>query len=373
MPTPHVELQNITKRFTADRPPAVDRATFAVESGEIFGLLGPSGCGKTTTLRVMAGFEQPDEGDVLLDGRSILNLPPEKRRIGLVFQDYALLPNRTVRGNILFALHKLPRHQRRQRATELLNLVGLSSQADKTPDALSGGQQQRVALARALAADPEILLMDEPFSNLDAALRDSTRRDVRHLLRCADMTAMLVTHDQEEALSFCDRIAVMRDGRIEQIGKPEEIYMRPQTPFVAQFLGRANLLRGEAHGSFAETELGAIPIDREGEGTVLLSLRPEHLELERAGNAEHGQHPPAVVESREFRGHDLTYRVQYNGRTYVAHTEYTRSFYAGERVHLVPREPAVVLRQAGLCRATQSVPEQYQETAQTAGQADRSP
>ena len=366
-----LELTGITRRFSPAAPPAVDDVSFRVEPGEIFGLLGPSGCGKTTTLRIIGGFECPDRGRVAIRDQDVSTLPPERRRVGFVFQDYALFPHLSVIRNVMFGLGArrpsagvAARPGRgapaRELARDYLARVGLSGVDERMPDELSGGQQQRVAIARALAAGPELLLLDEPFSNLDVALRDATRREVRAILKDQGLNAILVTHDQEEALSFCDRLAVMNEGRIEQIGTPEEVYHRPRTAFVAQFLGRANLLEGIASGAVAETELGRIPIRPEASGPVLLSLRPEHLELTRAtgpsAEAPARDAPAAalampatvvgLVEAREFRGHDLTYRVRFGDRSLLAHTEYTRSFYPGDRVTLAPREPAVVLGQS---------------------------
>lgn len=361
-----LEAKLITKRFEDTGRPAVDAVSFRVEPGEIFGLLGPSGCGKTTTLRLIAGFERPDGGIVMLRGQNITRMPPEKRKVGFVFQDYALFPHLPVIRNVMFALRGSDRSRREEMARGLLCMVGLKDMDHRMPDELSGGQQQRVALARALAAGPQLLLMDEPFSNLDAGLRDATRREIRSLLKAQGLNAILVTHDQEEALAFCDRLAVMNEGHIEQVGTPEEIYHHPTTAFVAQFLGRANLLRGTADGDFAETELGKIAIRPAARGNVLLSLRPEHLQLLSAqsvrenggGNGSfpatedgaNGREPQAMtgeIVAREFRGHDVTYRVQYSGRAYLAHTEYTHSYYPGQPVVLVPREPAVVLRDTG--------------------------
>ena len=335
-----LEVRDIVKRFGAQLQPAVDHVSYRVEPGEIFGLLGPSGCGKTTTLRVIAGFECPDCGTVRIRDRDVTALPPERRNVGFVFQDYALFPHLSVARNVMFAMKSTPSAARGTRARELLRMVGLSGVDERMPDELSGGQQQRVAIARALGASPQLLLMDEPFSNLDVALRDATRREVRALLKSHGLNAILVTHDQEEALSFCDRLAVMNLGRIEQVGTPEEVYHHPQTAFVAQFLGRANLFVGTAMGSVADTDLGRLAIRPEAHGQVLLSLRPEHIHLSPA--TEPGD--DARVVAREFRGHDLTYRVEYRHRAIIAHTEYTHSFYPGERVRLTAREPAVVLR-----------------------------
>ncbi len=342
-----LEVRDITKRFDAQPYPAVDRVSYRVEPGEIFGLLGPSGCGKTTTLRLIAGFECPDCGTVLIRDREVTRLPPERRNVGFVFQDYALFPHLSVVRNVMFAMKSVAAASREARALELLRMVGLTGVDDRMPDELSGGQQQRVAIARALGASPQLLLMDEPFSNLDVALRDATRREVRALLKSQGLNAILVTHDQEEALSFCDRLAVMNMGRIEQIGTPEDVYHHPRTAFVAQFLGRANLFRGTAMGSVADTDLGRIAIRPEAHGQVLLSLRPEHIHLSPATDAD----DDARIVAREFRGHDLTYRVEYRNRAILAHTEYTHSFHPGQRVRLAPREPAVVLRD--LCPQTE--------------------
>lgn len=336
-----LEVKDVTRRFPGQNHPAVDQVSFRVEPGEIFGLLGPSGCGKTTTLRIIAGFERPDCGTVLIREQDVTPLPPERRQVGFVFQDYALFPHLTVLRNVMFAMRATTPRKREERARELLRMVGLTGVEQRMPDELSGGQQQRVAIARALGANPRLLLMDEPFSNLDVGLRDATRREVRNLLKAQGLNAILVTHDQEEALSFCDRLAVMHDGQVEQIGTPEDVYHHPQTAFVAQFLGRANLIEGNALGSVADTDLGRIAIRPEAHGAVLLSLRPEHIGL----TPENGHAANARVIAREFRGHDMTYRIEFNHRSIVAHTEYTHSFTPGQRVRLVPREPAVVLRE----------------------------
>ncbi|SIQ63595.1 iron(III) transport system ATP-binding protein [Alkalispirochaeta americana] len=344
----HLEIQGLTKRFDLSSPPAVHDVSFQLKTGEILGLLGPSGCGKTTTLRMIAGFTPPDGGEIFLEGASVASLPPERRRIGFVFQDYALFPNKTVLDNVIFALHRKKRPLRKNRARDLLALVGLSREEHRFPHELSGGQQQRVALARTLAAEPELILLDEPFSNLDAALRESTRADVRSLLKCAEMSAILVTHDQEEALSFCDTLGVMNAGTLEQTGTPEEIYLNPRTAFVAQFLGRANLLRGTATGSTARTDLGEIAIHPATDGSVLLSLRPEHLTLLPLTEANSPDDPPRIT-SREFRGHDLTYRVKFRNREFLVHTDYTCDYPPGSAVALAPRRPGVVLQEPGLC------------------------
>lgn len=343
-----LEIHELTKYFDPQKDPAVNNISLRVEPGEIFGLLGPSGCGKTTTLRMIAGFTSPDSGVVRLRDRNITELPPEKRRIGLVFQDYALFPHLSALRNVMFGLPHLAGKQRRARAFELLETVGLHGQAKQMPDQLSGGQQQRVAIARALAADPVLLLMDEPFSNLDAALRDATRREVRTILKRANMNAILVTHDQEEALSFCDRLAVMNEGKIEQVGCPEQVYLYPSTAFTARFLGRANLLAAKAFGDMADTALGRIPIRPCSHGDVLLSLRPEHLSI-RPYRPDLANAMPARVITREFRGHDVTYRLVAGDNTYIAHTDYTHVYQAEEQVLIQPHEPAVVVKDSPYC------------------------
>lgn len=334
-----LRVSHLSKRFDPRHPPAVDDIDFTLERGEILALLGPSGCGKTTTLRMLAGFERPDSGHIELDQRPIMSLPPERRQIGIVFQDYALFPHLTVLENVMFGLKHLARKPRREKALALLRRVGLHTYTERMPDQLSGGQQQRVALIRALATEPRLILLDEPFSNLDAALRQFTRDEVRALLKATHTSAILVTHDQEEALSVADRIGVMNHGRIEQLDTPENVYHHPATRFVAQFLGRTNLLTGKAHGGCADTSLGCIAIHRPVAGEVLLSLRPEHIALETANDDE----PAAQVISREFRGHDLSYRLRLGDTELIAQTDYDSRFRPGDRVRLSPREAAVVL------------------------------
>lgn len=341
---PLLSVDNLHKRFGSG-PPVVTGLDFEVEEGEIFALLGPSGCGKTTTLRIVGGFERQDDGCVRFADRVLCgsghHVPAEQRGIGLVFQDYALFPHLTVLGNVLFGLRHWPKKERGLRAQEVIKLVGLSGYEDRYPRQLSGGQQQRVAIARTLAPKPSLILLDEPFSNLDALLRQTTRQEIRAVLKEAGMTALLVTHDQEEALSFADRVAVMRGGRIEQVGTPEEVYYRPRTLFVAQFLGRTNLLLSQAHGDVATTPIGRIPIDRDIDGNVLLSLRPEHLAL--GDPSEMPDAPHGCVTAREFKGHDITFRVDVNGSEYLAHTHNRVMYQAGDVVALYATEPAVVL------------------------------
>ncbi len=339
----------LSKRFADGALPVVNGLSFEVEAGETFALLGPSGCGKTTALRCIAGFERPDGGTVALGGRALVGdgppVPPERRGIGFVFQDYALFPHLSVRDNVLFGLGALPRAERGERADDVLRLVGLSGFEQRQPHALSGGQQQRVALARAVAPRPRLLLLDEPFSNLDALLRQELRERVRALLKREGMTALLVTHDQEEALSFADRVAVMQNGRIDQTGTPEEIYATPRTLFVAQFLGRTNLLLTQAEGTEADTVLGRLRLHRPAQGTVLLSIRPEHLALAAAPETEASLRGTVLV--RDYRGHDITYRVQIGGIDCLVHTDNRTQFSPGDTVWVRALEPAIVLDKVG--------------------------
>jgi len=255
-------------------------------------LLGPSGCGKTTTLRMIAGFEVPDSGSIEIAGRPVsspvVNVPPERRKVGMVFQDYAIFPHLTVASNVGFALGS--GEKARARTATLLEQFGLAEHADKMPHELSGGQQQRVALARALSLDPTVLLLDEPFSNLDTALRQKVRWEVRQLLRDNNATAVFVTHDQEEALFIGDVVAVMNDGCLEQIGTPEDIFQRPATRFVAEFLGQTSFLPGQATELGVETKIGLLPFPVQVDvgANVELAVRPDDIHVQPAmdgGNA----------------------------------------------------------------------------------------
>ena len=301
---PVLEIEQLRKTFDGAAQAAVERVNLSLGEGELLALLGPSGCGKTTTLRMIGGFETPDAGRILFDGREITDLPPEARGIGFVFQDYALFPHLTVQDNVKFGLRSMTRAQAQARADELLRLVGLADMAKRRPHQLSGGQQQRVALARALAVSPRLVLLDEPFSNLDAKMRIETRQEVRRLLKEAGSSAILVTHDQEEALALADRIAVMDKGRVVQLGTPDEIYRNPVSPFVANFIGRSNILRGTAQGMDAMTAFGTLPLSRAANGAVELAVRPEQIMLEADAMG------PATIVGREFRGHDQIYWVQ---------------------------------------------------------------
>ena len=281
--------------------PAVDGVELEVEAGSICALLGPSGCGKTTTLRLIAGLERPDAGEIEIGERTV-NAPgrfvaPERRRIGMVFQDYALFPHLDVAGNVGYGLGRRPD---RDRVAEVLALVGLEADARRPVHELSGGQQQRVALARALAPTPEVVLLDEPFSNLDAGLRDRLRQEIREILLNAGVTALFVTHDQAEALSIAETVAVMREGRVEQVGTPEEIYSRPASRWVASFLGEIEVVPGQAAGGRVECELGTFPAEQV-EGPVDVLVRPESIAI--GLNGPDGAAEAEVV-NRRFFGHD---------------------------------------------------------------------
>jgi iron(III) transport system ATP-binding protein len=329
-----VRLDGISKSFGPTR--AVDGVSLEVHSGELVSVLGPSGCGKTTLLRLIAGFEKPDTGAISVGGVEMAGVPADKRRIGMVFQEYALFPHLTVESNVAFGLSRRERGERDALTRRTLELVGLQHRAERYPHELSGGERQRVALARALAPEPEVVLLDEPFSNLDASLRAGLRREVELILRDAGATAILVTHDQEEALSLADRLAVMRQGRIVQVGEPESVYGRPASRWAAQFVGEVNVLAGVAHGDNVETELGVFDLPNPASGSVHVAVRPEQLELrtDDQGNAE--------VLEREFRGHDVLYRLRHEGgRTVLVQLPSLELHDVGSRVFVRPASSAV--------------------------------
>ncbi len=295
---PLLSVEGIHKSFGATT--VLADFTLTLHAGEMLSLLGPSGCGKTTLLRLIAGLERADHGSVSLDGTKVDGdgawLRPEDRQVGMVFQDWALFPHLDVAQNVGYGI---PRRQRAAEVAKTLELVNLPGMQDRAPETLSGGQQQRVALARALAPKPTVLLLDEPFSNLDAALRREVRSEVRELLRHAEMTAVFVTHDREEALVLGDRVAVMDAGRIVQTGTPAEVYQNPATPWVAAFVGDVSLYPGVAAGDVAETDFGPIPLLDPNNGPVEVAVRPEDVELSTGGRAsEH------TVEHYEYRGPD---------------------------------------------------------------------
>jgi len=306
-----IQLQRVTKRFGPTV--AVQAIDLTIPHGSYCCLLGPSGCGKTTILRMIAGHEEPTDGRVLIGGDDVTGLPPVRRGTAMMFQSYALFPHMTVVDNVAYNLRMrgVGKAERRQQARAMLARVHLDAFAERVPAQLSGGQQQRVALARALAPAPRVVLLDEPWSNVDPQLRTELRTEVSAVLRPLRVTAILVTHDREEAFSVADRIALMRDGSIVQVGTPEELYFAPVDRWAAEFLGAGNVLAGEAEQGFARTPIGAVPTNGAA-GAVELLVRPELVGLE-----PHPQGDGEVV-GREFRGHDVFYRVRVNGLELVS-------------------------------------------------------
>jgi iron(III) transport system ATP-binding protein len=315
----------MVKRFGENA--ALDDFELEIAPGQILSLLGPSGCGKTTALRVIAGFEDPDSGSLTIDGVTVVddtvNLPPEQRRVGMVFQDYALFPHMTVARNVGYGLEPGPDVGR---VAEVLELVGLATHSDRMPHELSGGEQQRVALARALAPRPALILLDEPFSNLDAGLRDRMRRDVRHILKDAGTTAVFVTHDQEEALATSDVVAVMRAGRVLQVDTPQRLYRAPVDPWVANFVGDGEFFDGEANLGFVETPLGTFPQTTSHRGDVTVMVRPEWIHPTRSNTGS------AVVVDQEFYGHDQLIVLEFpDGRRLNSRIGASPTFTIGDR------------------------------------------
>lgn len=326
-----IECQNVSKRY--DQHEALHEASFSVPTGSVLTLLGPSGCGKTTCLRLIAGIIAPDSGEIWLDGRRVADAstftPPEQRRVGMVFQDYALFPHLDVADNIAFGF-KGERKARQQRVEELLELVGMREYGQRMPHELSGGQQQRVALARALAPAPSILLLDEPFSNLDTALRKQVRAEIRSILRKAGTTTVFVTHDQEEALSLSDRIAVIFDGELRQLGTPDRIYNYPADAQIAAFIGEANFVPAEASGTRAQSPLGEMRLLQPAQGAVRLLLRPEIVHIEPTVEGV-----PARVLWREYYGHNQRVGLELeDGTPIVARTDAQIVYKADDQVRV---------------------------------------
>ena len=318
----------VAKRFGAVQ--AVDHAQLCVERGEFVALLGPSGCGKTTLLRLIAGFEEPDAGEIKVADRPVAGhgtwVPPERRKVSMVFQDYALFPHLTVAENVGFGVS---RGERGTTVRDVLSLVGLDGYDRRYPHELSGGQQQRVALARALAPGPALVLLDEPWSNIDPHLRTLLRDEVARILREVGVTAVLVTHDREEAFSLADRIALMRDGTIVQAGTPEELYLTPATRWAAEFVGAGNFVSGRVENGVVRTRLGAFPANGSSAATeAQVLVRPEQIELAPDPDGD------AYVVAREFRGHDVFYRLRLDDVELVSHRPSTEVVGLGERVSI---------------------------------------
>ncbi len=324
-----LRCSNLTRRFAGVT--AVNGASLEVETGTLLALLGPSGCGKTTLLRLIAGLDRPHAGTIEVDGRVVEStaehVPPERREVGLVFQEYALFPHLSVADNVAFGLSRGP--DQAGRVAEMLGQVGLDGLGTRMPHELSGGQQQRVALARALAPGPRLIMLDEPFSNLDPALREGVRREVRRVLRAAEATAIVVTHDQEEALSLADEVAVMMDGRILQQAPPAELYRRPASRRVAEFIGDINVIEGRAIGRAVVCDLGTISVLDDLYGPADVLIRPEALQLtEDLG----GQ---AVQVGRSFFGHDQMINLRFDsGLRLSSRVGPTFTFRRGSRVRV---------------------------------------
>jgi iron(III) transport system ATP-binding protein len=312
-----LELDGVSKRFGTET--VIENLSLSVQEGEILTLLGPSGCGKTTTLRLVAGLDRPDGGEVRLNDEVVSGpgefIAPERRGIGVVFQEFALFPHLTARENIAFGLHEWGGSAREARVDEMLDLVGLDAQGDSYPDELSGGQQQRVALARSLAPEPAMLLLDEPFSNLDVDLRVEMREEVRRILKEAGVTAVSVTHDQEEAMSISDRVAVVNDGKIEQIGAPEQVFQHPESRFVAGFLGHASFLSGYVRADGVETGVGVVPreqihglADEYDMTRIDVLVRPDDVSARLATDADRPANGRIVA--RRYLGPTILYEVE---------------------------------------------------------------
>jgi iron(III) transport system ATP-binding protein len=350
MAPPVLEFRAVVKRFGSVS--AVDQVSFSVESGEIFTLLGPSGCGKTTTLRLIAGLEEPDGGEILINGGAVaapgrgVFLPPEKRQLGMVFQSYAIWPHLTVFENVAFPLRvrREPAAVLRPRVQKALDSVGLAGLADRGATQLSGGQQQRVALARALVYEPALLLLDEPLSNLDAKLREQMRYELRALQTRLKLTVLYVTHDQTEAMTLSDRIAVVNGGRFEQIGTPEEVYEKPASGFVGEFLGRTVSLRGvlkvSAGGCLVELPGGgriALPAGSSNSlsdgAAVRVITRPEDIEILPMADLAPNQ-VAAQIERVDYLGERFEYHVQVAKSSMVVSAPKKNRFALGSQVRL---------------------------------------
>jgi iron(III) transport system ATP-binding protein len=328
-------LVGVTRRF--DDVIALDDVSLTVADGEILGVLGPSGCGKTTLLNVVAGHLRPERGRIEIAGRVVVDgdavwVPPQRRRVAMVFQDYALFPHLTVLENVRFALPRDERRRGEQSARELLEALDVAATAERRPAELSGGQQQRVALARALAQRPDLVLLDEPFSSLDQGTRDDVRGEIIGRLRTTGITCLVVTHDQEEALSISDRVAVMHEGRVLQVDTPEVLYRRPFCSEVAAFIGRANVLDGEGIGERVRTPLGTYELLSAHDGPVRVFVRPELVGVRRDDTGE------AVVEARDFRGHDVVYTLRLDdGTRALSHRPSVEMVEVGDRVRIEPQ------------------------------------
>ena len=345
--SPILTLKNVTKQFKNSSTLAVDNVSLTLKQGDLLGLLGPSGCGKTTLLRMIAGFEKTTKGQIELAGQLVNSdsywLPPEKRNTGMVFQDYALFPHLTVADNIAFGLKRkkgVNKQQIRQRVGEVLALVSLIGLEKRYPHELSGGQQQRIALARALAPQPALILLDEPLSNLDVQIRHRLREEIRLILKAAGTSAIFVTHDREEALAISDQIAVMSQGKLEQIGTPESIYTQPESRFVAEFVTQANFLPAQKQGQVWKTEIGTLEVATTSENCDRgdLMVRPEDILLTPDDDS------PVVVKERQFLGREYRYCLETaSGKRLHARANAGMAVEVGAKVNLsvIPGKPKI--------------------------------
>lgn len=354
-----LEVNELSKYFVNAKDPAVDRVSFDLNIGEIMALVGPSGCGKTSTLRLIAGLDRPDCGWIRINGQlvqsDVVHVPVERRGVGMVFQDHALFPHLSVSDNVAFGLRGRKRSDVRERVGEMLALVGLESMVKRYPHELSGGERQRVALARALAPKPALILMDEPFSSLDSDLRSEVREQVRAILKRIQASVVFVTHDQDEALYIGDRLAVMRSGRIEQIGGPEEIFHSSKTRFVAEFLGASDFLTGEALPDIIRTEIGPLPqtARTDQSGQVEVAVRADDVDFDFSAETN------AVIVERFFRGAFNLYRLQLpSGRLVHSYKDHTEIFPVGSHVRAFIRakHPLVVFRNGSSIQPMQGDP-----------------
>jgi putative spermidine/putrescine transport system ATP-binding protein len=341
-----VRLEGLSRRYGP--VVALDHLDLTLQPGELVALLGPSGCGKTTTLRLLAGLEDTDTGSVTVGGKDITRLPASKRDMGMVFQAYSLFPHMTVRENVAFGLRlrRVTAAQRDKRAMEMLELVGLSVQADRYPSQISGGQQQRVALARALAIEPQVLLLDEPLSALDAKVRAQLRDQIRRIQLEVGITTLFVTHDQEEALAIADRVGVMKEGRLEQLAPPTDVYSRPATSFVAEFVGLSNRLSGDVSGGQVTVRGCTLPLMEAGvpDGQVVALVRPEAVTLASHTTAESGPLVGTVI-AVTFLGATSRVTVDLGDTTIMAQlqTSDASALPAGSRVALTIRPDPVLV------------------------------
>ncbi|MCC5610149.1 ABC transporter ATP-binding protein [Nostoc sp. CHAB 5834] len=329
-----LRLENVTLKFAQMNAPVVAGVSLALAAGDVLGLLGPSGCGKTTLLRIIAGFESPQTGTVEIAGQLVAGdghwIPPEQRNFGMLFQDYALFPHLTVAENIGFGLRRMKKSERRQEVAELLTLVRLPGIEKRYPHELSGGQQQRVALARALAPQPKLLLLDEPLSNLDLQVRLKLREEVLAILKNKGISGIFVTHDQQEALAIADQLAVMRQGKFEQIDTPEAVYTQPASRFVAEFVTQANFLPAQLQGNCWATEIGCFAVESkifQDKGDLM--IREEDIILHPASDGA------MKIETRFFLGHEYRYSLYTpSGKQLYARTPVSIALPIGTQVNL---------------------------------------